>query len=406
MWGGAGRLVLTMCLAEVVGMAGFATFAALLPDFLALWTLSNTEAGWISGIFFAGYVAAVPVLVSLTDRVDPRRIYLWCTLISAASALAFALAVDGFWSALVVRALAGVGLAGTYMPGLKILSDRLEGARQSRATAFYTASFGIGVSLSYLLAGELSAAFDWRWAFAVAAVGSLLNFAISYLAVAPAPVVAAAPLESHLLDFRPVLRNRRALAYIIAYAAHNWELFGLRSWIVAYLAFSLAVQEGDVSFWSPPVIAAAMNLLGWPASVFGNELATRFGRARVVAAIMIGSALVATAVGFSAALPFGAVLALCFLHAATVAGESGSVTAGTIGEADPRLRGATMAVHTSIGFLGAFFGPLAVGVVLDLAGGGTSVVAWGLAYLVMALGVVVGPLAIAALLRGETFRRA
>ncbi len=201
MWGGAGRLVLTMCLAEVVGMAGFATFAALLPDFLALWTLSNTEAGWISGIIFAGYVAAVPVLVSLTDRVDPRRIYLWCTLISAASALAFALAVDGFWSALVVRALAGVGLAGTYMPGLKILSDRLEGARQARATAFYTASFGIGVSLSYLLAGELSAALDWRWAFAVAAFGSLLNFAIASLAVAPAPVAAEAPPESHLLDF-------------------------------------------------------------------------------------------------------------------------------------------------------------------------------------------------------------
>jgi MFS family permease len=34
-----------------------------------------TQAGWISSAFFAGYVAAVPLLVGLTDRFDARRIY-------------------------------------------------------------------------------------------------------------------------------------------------------------------------------------------------------------------------------------------------------------------------------------------------------------------------------------------
>ena len=31
-----------------------------------------------------------------------------------------------------------------------------------------------------------------------------------------------------LFEFRPVLRNREAMTYILAYAAHNWELFGCR----------------------------------------------------------------------------------------------------------------------------------------------------------------------------------
>ncbi len=54
-------------------MLGISTFAALLPALQAEWGLDNSQAGWIHGIYYAGYLFAVPVLVSLTDRVDPRR---------------------------------------------------------------------------------------------------------------------------------------------------------------------------------------------------------------------------------------------------------------------------------------------------------------------------------------------
>ncbi|MEN8198179.1 MAG: HEAT repeat domain-containing protein, partial [Pseudomonadota bacterium] len=61
-----------LCAAEVLGMLGNATFPALIPEFRALWSLSNTEAGWISGVYYAGYVAAVPLLVSLVGDDDPN----------------------------------------------------------------------------------------------------------------------------------------------------------------------------------------------------------------------------------------------------------------------------------------------------------------------------------------------
>ena len=393
----ARRLVFALCLAEILGMVGFAAFPALLPTFFEEWRLTNTQAGWISGIFFAGYVALVPALVSLTDRVDARRVYLLSTLLSGAAALGFALLATGFWTAFGFRAAAGAGLAGTYMPGLKILSDRVKGRRQSRAIAFYTASFGIGTSLSFLLAGEIAAWLDWRWAFGLGAVGSLAAYLLVALLLEPAAPSPELKPDSHLLDFRPVLANRRAMAYILAYAAHNWELFGLRSWIVAFFVFSHSLQTGESTAWSATVLAALMNLLGWPSSVLGNELATRFGRARVVSLIMGTSALVACAMGFSAPLPFTAVVALSFLYAVTVTGDSASLTAGALAQAQPGLEGATMAVHSSLGFSGAFLGPLAFGVVLDLAGGSASTLAWGLAFAVMGAGVAMGPLAIALL---------
>ena len=45
----------------------------------------------------------------------------------ATPGMGFALLADGFAAALGLRALAGLGLAGTYIPGLRALVDRLSG---------------------------------------------------------------------------------------------------------------------------------------------------------------------------------------------------------------------------------------------------------------------------------------
>ena len=119
------RITIIICLAETLGMTGFAAFPTLLPQFFGEWGISNTEAGWINGIYYAGYVFAVIILTSLTDRAAPRDIYLFSTAISAIACLGFAYLAEGFWTAMAFRTLGGIGLAGTYMPGLKMLSDFL-----------------------------------------------------------------------------------------------------------------------------------------------------------------------------------------------------------------------------------------------------------------------------------------
>ena len=126
-------------------MAGTMSFQALIPTFIAEWRLSHAEAGWISGAAYAGYMAGVPLLVSLTDRIDARRIVLLFCLVACLSSLGFALFAEGVWSALAFRVLNGLALAGTYMPGLKALTDRIEGPSVSRYQSLYTATFSIGI---------------------------------------------------------------------------------------------------------------------------------------------------------------------------------------------------------------------------------------------------------------------
>src|SRR5688572_10825642 len=104
--------------AHILSMLGFSTYAALLPELRDLWRLSNSQAGLIGGMFFAGYVATVSFWTALTDRVDARKVYLAGGVLTAAGGAGFGLAADGLASAIAFQLLLGAGIAATYMPGL------------------------------------------------------------------------------------------------------------------------------------------------------------------------------------------------------------------------------------------------------------------------------------------------
>jgi MFS family permease len=301
---------------------------------------------------------------------------------------------EGIASALIFQFLIGAGLGGSYMPGLKMLADQLDGAGQSRSIAFYTASFGIGSTLSILACGWIGAAYGWQAAFAWGAAGPLLAAVLVNLLMPRGRTRAASQPAPALLDFRPVLRNRKTLPYILGYAAHNYELFGQRSWMVAFLVFTASLQPADAPMWlGAATLAAMINLLGPVMSISGNELALRFGRTRVIFAFMTASGLLACVLGYTAALPWMLVFVIMCVHYGLMLGDSAALTAGTVAAAHPDERGATMAVYSFVGFSSAFFAPLVFGAVLDLAGGNRSLLAWGLAFASIGIFGVLAPVA-------------
>ncbi|MDD9925675.1 MAG: MFS transporter [Rhodospirillaceae bacterium] len=382
-------LIVLMCLCEVLTTLDAFAFASLLPQFRTLWDLSATELGWISGIFYAGYTLAVPVLVTLTDRIDARPIYMSGAAIIALSSFGFALFADGFWTALVFRFFAGVGFAGAYMPGLRVLIDRYDGPNQPRAIACYTAFFSLGVANSYLIAGTLSDLFGWQavfWATGGAAAAAVVIVLALLRGKKPPPPATTVSV----FDFRPILSNRAVMGYVLGYAVHAWELLGLRAWIVGFLAFSAGVAGGSVSI-SPTIAAAFGAVLAIFASIAGGELATRYGRRRVVSLIMLISAVGGCSVGFAGTLSYGWVIFLTMAYIVLVQGESAALTTGTVQAAPPGRQGATLAVHSIFGFTGGFFGPLVFGIALDGFGGVESGAAWGAAFATLGLAVVTGP---------------
>ena len=401
------RLIPCVIAAEMFSMAGFSTFAATLTDFSALWQLDSAAAGWISGAYNIGYVLAVPVLVGLTDRVDARRIYLIASLIGLVAGAGFALFATGFWSAMLFRALAGVALAGTYMPGLQLLNERLPERARLRVVPYYTATFGIGVSLSFLLSGSLVESFGWRTAFAASALGSLLAIGLMVFGTAGTAATMNAPRAErarHPLDLRPPFRNRDALVYIAGYFGHCWELFAFRAWLAAFLVFMVGREGGSSATAIANHWATWIVLIGVPASIAGAEVASRRGRLVLVRAVALASVIAGVACGLASAQPFAFVLALLFIYNFLIAADSGALTTGAVAAAREGERGATLAVHTILGFVGGAIGPLAVGFALDRAGGITNARAWTWAFVVMAAGSLMA--AVASLLVAPRSRHA
>lgn len=384
--------------AQFLVQIGAFTLPSLLPEYIARWQLSKTEAGWLIGIFFAAYVVAVPVLVSLTDRVAARRVYAVGAGLTAISHLGFALAADGFWSALFLRALAGIGWAGAYMPGLKAIADRLEGTAQSRAVSMHAAGVGIAGASSFAVSGIIGAWFGANAAFVFGGIASLFALVLAWISMtAPAPVRQTSPRA--LLDFRPVLANRKAMAWIIGYTVHTWEMAALRAWGVTFLAITIA-QAGAPS-WLPsaPILFSIAGFVGIAVSISGNEAAQRWGRDRIVSFAMLAAAILSLCTGWLVGWSSLIAAVLIVVWLATIFLDSSALTAGTVQAADPALRGATMGLHSMLGYAGGFVGPLGVGFFLDLAAG-NQLIGWGIGFGHLAIVTLGGYLVMRWLLAG------
>jgi predicted MFS family arabinose efflux permease len=254
----------------------------------------------------------------------------------------------------------------------------------SRAVTGHAASIGVAGALSFSFAGLLADLHGWRLAFIAAGLSAGAAWLLAALWVPPRARPAAPAAEGfRLFDFRPVFRNRSAMAYALGYCVHTLEMNALRGWGVAFLGY-VAIRTGATeTLLSPTFVLTALGLIGTAASVLGNEAAIRLGRRRLIGCAMLASVLVGGSIGYIGPLSYPLAVGLLLLYGFIVWLDSSSLTAGSAGTADPARRGATLAVHSTLGYAGGFVGPLMIGVILDLAGG-MSRAAWGAAFLAVA----------------------
>jgi predicted MFS family arabinose efflux permease len=396
-------IVAAVCGAEILSVAGYSTVPALLPQFIDAWSLTNTQAGWLAGIVSAGYMLAVVPLVSLTDRQPARLIYLASSALSALSCFGVALC-DSLLPALGFRAVAGIALAGMYMPGLQALTHGVDGTMRARIAAWYTSSFTIGASVSFLL-GRVGTLLGWRSAFVLAGVLSTAGVVIAWAALPPAdPEITKEPRP--VLDIRPVLGNRDALVLIFGYAAAIWGSVGLRQWIVVFLTFCAADQAGvSAQAWIILAVGALISFLGVPAGLLGNELSIRYGLRSIATLVFLLSAFAGGLFGFTAVLPYIAVLCLSVVVGFIVQGNFSNLTSGVLAVATPQHRGTTIGLYSCVGFGGGFIGTLLFGVTLDQFGGTSQLGAWILSFGTCGLACLAGAAATIFLSRDVWQRR-
>src|SRR5256712_6923739 len=195
--------------------------AAALPLLRTEWSASAAELGWVVSAYLLGYALAGLVVLPLTDRVPSSRVIAIGAFVTALANLAFAFGAHDVLTASVLRVASGFGLAGVYMPGVRLVAQDAEPARRGRAVGLYVAAFYLSGSLSVLATGLLLRALRRRGGSPILRIIRLLALPVPVASTRGIPHI---PGERAHLDLR-VLRNAPLVRTIAAYTGHSWELF-------------------------------------------------------------------------------------------------------------------------------------------------------------------------------------
>jgi sugar phosphate permease len=161
-----GWVVLGMGTLVVFGSLGLGRFAysVVLPSMQAGLGMDNTQAGALATANLAGYLAFCVIGGALASRFGPR-VVIACGLALAAIAMVMTGMAGNFASAMVWRALTGVGSGASNVPTVGLMSSWFAARRRGLATGVVVTGSSIGLIVTGPLVPRILAAHPgdgWR----------------------------------------------------------------------------------------------------------------------------------------------------------------------------------------------------------------------------------------------------
>jgi MFS family permease len=344
---GRWRTLVLLSLAELFGMSLWFSASAVVPALRVEWALSEATAGWLTIAVQLGFVCGtlLSAVLNLPDVISVRHLF-------AASALAGALANAGLGayshgpsSAIALRFLTGLFLAGVYPPGMKIMASWFRTSR-GMALGVLVGALTLGKASPYLVNGLGSA--NWRQNILFISLLAILAGLIVLLFVDDGPHA----LPAAKFDWKQaaaVFKNRGVRLASFGYFGHMWELYAMWLWIPVMIRASLLLSKES------PVFAEFASFLvigcGALGCVAAGLLADRIGRTVVTSWAMVISGSCCLVIGFL----FGGnpilLLIVAAVWGASVVADSAQFSACVTELGDPRYVGTALTMQTCVGFL-------------------------------------------------------
>ncbi len=388
--------LLTLCGSQIFIMLVFINYSAILPLLKSEWGMNNTQAGMIFSVYQLGYIASGVVLSVLSDRLNIRWIFIVSALWSGIANLLFGLFAHDYLSGLILRGITGIGMGGTYMPGLKLVAERFASHQRGRAVGIYVGALVLGASLSLALPGSLAGIWGWRTAMVACSVGVFIGALLALLVFRNYRPQQTSRAESKGFHGE-IIRNYPAQLVILGYASHMWEMYGMRSWLAPFFAAALAgwgVGSAKATALAASIAALLIGLGTFSTAITGG-LSDRFGRTATISAVMFGSAICSFLFGWLINTNLIITLAVGILYGWLIVAESPVFSTALTELVASGYLGTAMGMQSLVGYTMGMLSPTVFGWALDhfqhwqpwpgMDG------AWGAAFATVGAGALAGP---------------
>ncbi len=367
-------VVALLCLTNLLSYLDRTALSILLPPIQAEFMLSDTQLGVLTGLAFAAFyaIAGIPI-AHLADRYSRVSII---SMSVAAWSVATALtgAAGSFLQLFLARMSTAIGEAGALPPSHSLFSDMFPAERRAGVLALHSAFGPVGILLGLVLGGWLAVQVGWRWTFVLLGAPGLLLALVVFLVVKE-PV--RGRFDKSIVSIRPVgfyqtirqLASKRSyVCLLIAFAIGSFVIAGLSQWLPSYFVRRFALTLAEVGSY----YGIAFGCGSFLGMVCGAAIANRLTKRDLRWTMWL--ACVSYTIVFPLYLVvlwwdhFIGVIVVIFF-ASGVAGLGYGPAWAAIQNVSPAHMRATATAIALFGgsFLGAGLGPLAVGVLSDLA---------------------------------------
>jgi MFS family permease len=382
---GKWRALALLSIAELLCMSLWFSGSAVVPALSLEWHLSQTQINWLAIAVQVGFVGGtlLSALLNLPDVLSSRVLFFVSALAGALANALFGIYAQTPNSAIGLRFLTGVFLAGVYPPGMKIMATWFR-RRRGLALGALVGALTLGKATPYLVNALGST--NWHRNVLFVSLLSALGGLIVMMFVDDGPY-ALPRARFDVTQIAKVFSNRGVRLANFGYFGHMWELYGMWIWIPVMIRASLAIGGTN------PVLAEVGSFLvigsGALGCVFAGVLADRVGRTLITSWSMIISGTCCVLIG----LAFGGspilLLLIAAVWGASVVADSAQFSSCVTELGDPQYIGTALTVQMCLGFL-------LTNVSIELVPKAVSYMGWRYAFMVLAPGPFLG---VAAMLR-------
>lgn len=373
---------------QIAAMALWFSASAVVPALRAEIGLDGLTASLFTSAVQAGFVAGtlISAALGMADRIDPRRFFMASALVAAAANAAILLVDPASPIVIALRFATGMCMAGIYPVGMKLATTWAKGD-MGLLVGLLVGALTLGSAAPHLF--NALGGIDWRFTLATASGSAVVAAAVIGFTTVGPNIAKAPPFDPrHALDaFRlPALRLAN-----IGYLGHMWELYAMWAWIGVFLnaSFLLSMPAGEAGLYAA---AASFAVIGFGAigCVAGGVFADRLGRTTLTILAMSVSGACALAVGFLYGGDPVWLVALCLVWGVAVVADSPQFSASVAELSERGLVGTMLTVQTSMGFLLTL-------ATIHLIPWLVEAVSWRYAFAALAIGPLVGVIAMARL---------